>query len=744
MANQNDAGMFDAAQSGVNQQQAAVQAAQAAPQAASVVTGPQFGAPMVVPQPDGDSDEVSLDTLQPDEIDKIMRAFKDGKQSADAYYKATIEPKLVRRMRVYRADEKLYKKKFPELSELNNWLSKDVKTTIDWILPNLIEVFNGSESPVDIIGQNAEDDDNAKLLQEVINYFVTKKNNFFTFLYTFAKDGLVSNFGCAKVYWNRDEERQPMHVMADAQMMQMLMIEQEQGRIEITSMEQVDPQGDYLHIYFDIINVKSNTPILENMSPAELRFTHECKDLHDAKFVAQRKIVRGDYLKRKEIEGVYSNVDEAFSAGGGSVQRTDLDKQHDSNYDDNNAARLNDGDNASKEFELYEAYVKVDYNNDGVMENLIVHAVGDTPLKIQDNVFEMPPFFIFSPEYEPYAVFNEEGFAEEWEQLQDLKTALVRQMIIAVAKNGRGQKFVNEQNVDMDALIDGDEFVPVQGDPSAAIMFPPAIPTDGNAMTLVQYAQNELESQSGSTRYNQGLDSNSLNQTATGITAIMGAADKKIKMIARLLAETAWIPIVKFLILLCQKFCDDGQVVRLTNKQVQISRDLLNLDYDLIVNVGQGAGTKEAEIQYLMVLINQLYPALQQVGIVNASSWYKVTKELLERMGIRSAANFLLDPDSDEFKQMQAQQQQAQQAAEQKADQLTQAQLQLKEQDIKAKTLAKLNAKLAELPIDAQIQALQQLGIQTTPQSFAQKQSADMLSNAAQSAVGNVVGSLVR
>lgn len=122
-----------------------------------------------------------------------------------------------------------------------------------------------------------------------------------------------------------------------------------------------------------------------------------------------------------------------------------------------------------------------------------------------------------------------------------------------------------------------------------------------------------------------------------------------------------------------------------------------------------------------MVLIQQLYPTLQQVGIVNASSWYKVTKELLERMGIRSTAKFLLDPESPEFQQLQAQAQQAQQAAEQKQDALTQAQLQLKEQDIKAKQLAKLSARFSELPIDAQIQALQQLGITTTPQSFANK-----------------------
>ena len=217
----------------------------------------------------------------------------------------------------------------------------------------------------------------------------------------------------------------------------------------------------------------------------------------------------------------------------------------------------------------------------------------------------------------------------------------------------------------------------------------------------------------------------------------MGAADKKIKLIARLLAETAWIPIVKFLILLCQKFIDEGQIVRLMNRDVALRREDLNLDYDLVVNVGQGAGTKEAEIQYLMVLINQLYPVLQQVGIVNASSWYKITKELLERMGIRSTANFLLDPESPEYQQMQAQQQQAQQKAEQKQDALTQAQLQLKEQDIKAKTLAKLNARLAELPIDAQIQALQQIGIQTTPQSFTQQQAMQTINNARRSLYGS-------
>ena len=671
-------------------------------------------------------EEISLETLSEDAVKKIMTAYKAGRDVADQYYRATVEPALIKRYDVYRADVDHYRGKFPRLSEMSSWVSRDVKTTIDWIMPSLIEVFTGSDDPVDIAGVNVNDDDNARKIQQLISYFVTRKNSFFTFMYNFLRDGLTINMGCAKVYWKREEERQPMEVLADAQMMQMILAGEAAGQVEIKEAVPVTPLWDLLRVTFDLVNVKVNQPVIENMSPSELRFTPEARDLHQSKFVAQRKVVRGDYLKRMEAQGVYQNVDEAMEKAGEGVQQTLLlDKKHNERIEEMQG-RLSDGDNASKEFELYEAYLKVDFNNDGIYENVIVHAVGDTPLKIQDNVFEMPPFFIFSPEHDCYAIFGEDSITDTLEQLQDLKTALIRQMIIAVAKNNVPQKFVDERSVDMDALLEGAEIVPVKNSPaSQAIFQPPPIQIDGSAMTLVQYAQNEIESQSGSTRYNQGLDSSSLNRTATGISAIMGASDKKIKLIARLAAETAWIPIVKFLILLCQKFVDDGQMIRLADENIAIRREEISIDYDLIVNVGRGASSKEMQMQYLMVLINQLYPKLEMVGIVNPESWYNVTKELLEVMGIRSTEKYLLDPNGEVFRQQQAQAQQMQQAAEQKQDALMQAEFLLKQDDVKAKTLARLSAQFKDLPIDAQISALQQLGLSATPESMLEKIARD-------------------
>ena len=671
-------------------------------------------------------EEISLETLSEDAVKKIMTAYKAGRDVADQYYRATVEPALIKRYDVYRADVDHYKEKFPNLSEDSRWVSRDVKTTIDWIMPSLMEVFTGSDDPVDIAGVNVNDDDNARKIQQLISYFVTRKNSFFTFMYNFLRDGLTINMGCAKVYWKREEERQPMEVLADAQMMQMILAGEAAGQVEIKEAVPVTPLGDLLRVTFDLVNVKVNQPVIENMSPSELRFTPEARDLHQSKFVAQRKVVRGDYLKRMEAQGVYQNVDEAMEKAGEGVRQTPLlDKKHNERIEEMQG-RLSDGDNASKEFELYEAYLKVDFNNDGIYENVIVHAVGDTPLKIQDNVFEMPPFFIFSPEHDCYAIFGEDSITDTLEQLQDLKTALIRQMIIAVAKNNVPQKFVDERSVDMDALLEGAEIVPVKNSPaSQAIFQPPPIQIDGSAMTLVQYAQNEIESQSGSTRYNQGLDSSSLNRTATGISAIMGASDKKIKLIARLAGETAWIPIVKFLILLCQKFVDDGQMVRLADENIAIRREEISIDYDLIVNVGRGASSKEMQMQYLMVLINQLYPKLEMVGIVNPESWYNVTKELLEVMGIRSTEKYLLDPNGEVFRQQQAQAQQMQQAAMEKQDALTQAELQLKQDDVKTKTLARLSAQFKDLPIDAQISALQQIGLSATPESMLEKIARD-------------------
>lgn len=131
---------------------------------------------------DSTKQEVSLKSLKKSEIDKIMTAFKKCKDVANSYYKSTIQPKLIERERAYLASEDYYSKRFPVLSETSKFCSRDIKTTVKWMIPSLCEPFLGGDDPVDIKGANANDDDKAAKIQQLLKYQLQRKNSYPTFI----------------------------------------------------------------------------------------------------------------------------------------------------------------------------------------------------------------------------------------------------------------------------------------------------------------------------------------------------------------------------------------------------------------------------------------------------------------------------------------------------------------------------------------------------------------------------------
>jgi len=670
-----------------------------------------------------DTKEISLKTLKSSEKAKIMQVFTKCKDVADQYYKNTIEPKLKERLDEYLATEEYYKKRFPVLSETSKFCSRDILTTIDCLIPSYMEVFCGSDDPMDVQGVNIEDDERAAKIQQLVKYQLQRKNNYTSFVEFIMRDALILNYAVAKVSWKREEKRERYELLVsqdNADLLTFMYQEEQQGHIEVISSKPLKDAPDLAVVTFEKIVVTADFPVVAYMPPSELRYTPDSNTIQSVKFKAHRKIVTGDYLKRKEREGTYSNIDEAIENGKGDTKATNFDTDKNKELE-TIGDKISDHDNASSEIELYEAYLDVDYNNDGIMESVIVHAIGNTPIRIAKNDLELAPFFICQSKPSPHTVFNEkEGLCDNLIQQQDLKTAIFRQLIVNLAKNNTPRTFLNPKGVDMDAVIDGDEFVMVDAENvSNAVYTPPQLPFNNLAMTVVQYAQNEIESQSGSTKYNQGLDSNSLNKTATGITAIMGASEKRHKNTARSMVDSFFVPMMKYLILLNQKYLDGETIVRLTNEQVTIKKEDLDIDYDLIINIGQGAGTKEAQIQYLMLLINQIYPQLAATGIVNANSWYEIVKDLLEKMGIRNVQNYLIDPNSEQAKQMQQQAQQAQQQAKQEQVQLIQAKLQA---DVEKARQPHMSVNYRDLPVDAKQKALAANGIPSSANAIATKE----------------------
>ena len=664
---------------------------------------------------------VSLDTLKPEEIEKITASVKEGREIAKKYYESEVEPKLIHREQLRKGDQKLYKHKFENLSKKSKFVSMDFNNIIEWMKPSLVEVFTGNESPVTIAGSTIQNDDTATKIQQLIEYQLMRKNNYTSMVTDVVDEALGTNLGVSKVWWKREEDRTRYKMMLDIndlQSAEMLTQATMTGEIEVQSVKPLKDAPDLYEIQFDRVKVTANYPVVQYVPPTELRFTPEACSLQQCKFVAHRKIVKGDYLKRKEQDGTYQNVDEALKAAG-DTHFTDADKYINPQLDEG-GMRPTDNDAASKDVELYECYIDVDYNNDGIYEHLIVHCVGDVLLSVQTNEFDIAPFFAMGGVREKRRIFADSALAEQVEGLQDLKTALIRQIVINVAKNNDQQKFIDVTAIgDIDALLNGDEYVPIKGDPTRAVSNPPPANLSPLTMDLVNYAETELENRTGSTKYNQGLDANSLNSTATGITAILGQADKRIRLIARLFAENWIVPMIRFIILLNKKYGESVQTFRFKDKEVSISSDDLDIDYDLVINVGNGAGTKEARIQSYMLLLSQVYPVLSQAGVATPNSYYAAGTALLEEMGLKNTQGILLDPDSPEAQQQQQQAaQQELQIAAMKDQADLQKQLTLKQADYAGKTqvakIPSLRLNFDNLPLATQMQIINNATAGTT------------------------------
>lgn len=79
-------------------------------------------------------------------------------------------------------------------------------------------------------------------------------------------------------------------------------------RINLLSAEQV-AQDVFKIEYEETTNITKNQPKIEVIPPSEFRFSPDAKSLEEIDFVAHRKVVKLDYLRRREREGVFSNID---------------------------------------------------------------------------------------------------------------------------------------------------------------------------------------------------------------------------------------------------------------------------------------------------------------------------------------------------------------------------------------------------------------------------------------------------
>lgn len=564
--------------------------------------------------------------------DHILSVALADIKRADDYYETYIQDTLTERYQIYKADKDYYREKFPNLSEKSDVVSYDVWAAVEQIVPTMMSSVLGSNQVATIVGVGDEDIPKAETLRKLVEYQLSVENEGYSIIHDLIVDGLATNLGLIKIWWDRKVDSQQFTDTLDPMGFQALMSDPE---VEIIHAE--EPQGAMITTTWVRTRVIRNRPVIENVRPFEIRFLPETRKIDNtAPFVAHRKIVTASDLRKKARDGVYDKkaVNAAIESAG-SVDYTTLEIELNEALDEQVHGMV---ESARSRLVLYECYMQVDVNGDGILEDAIVTVCGDQLLRAVENPYGRHLFFSFIPWADPYKVFADVSLAEIAGEIQHIYVAVIRQLLVNIALNNNPKTYIDELKVNLNDLDSDRQWVRVKGMPSAAISTAPIQPIAAWTMSTLEYLETKMEKFIGRTRYDQGIvQGSSLNKTATGVSMVMKAANQRVEQLVRSFAEATMKHALRFLVQLNQMYITEPQTIRLTGERLNVAPDDIRGCFDVDIDTAVGIGDKEQSVQNLQLYLTMLHPQGMQMGKTSPNTWEYAARKLMHLAGMSNA-----------------------------------------------------------------------------------------------------------
>jgi hypothetical protein len=548
-------------------------------------------------------------------------------------------------------------------------VSRDVADTIEWIMPSLLRIFTSSDEFIRFDPIGKEDEEAAKQETAYCNHVVASDNNGFKIFYDWFKDALLSKTGIVTWYWDDSQvcNYETYKRLTTAEM-GMLLADSE-AEIEVVAHSEYDDPvpPEMLQAGPD------GTPALPD--GAEMVNGVAVFRLHDIRIKRKEKLGREKIIVIPPedffIDSRARDIDSARMVGH-KVRKTisdlremgydddlidGLDPQHDAYLGDEediardpiryqSAAGDDDeaNDDSTRELWLYRLYLRVDYDGDGIAELRRVDYCCDTILA--NDEADSFPYADLCPVPMPHR-FVGQSVADLVMDLQRIKSTLWRQALDNVYLANNPMKEVAVDFVNIDDLLEPRIGGLVRSKQIGSVVPIETRDASGTALQMLEYVDTIRENRTGVTRYNQGLDADSLNKTAKGINQILNQAQQRIELIARIFAETG----VKRLMLGIHEDLMKHQVkeriVKLTNGYVTVNPSQWRTRMDMTVTVGLGTGNKDQNLQNLVMIAEfQQKAAASGANIVTPKNAYHIGIKIAENAGFKDPESFFTDPDT--------------------------------------------------------------------------------------------------
>lgn len=563
----------------------------------------------------------------------------------------------------------------------SQFVDRTLMDTVEWAMPQIMGVFASTDEIVRFEPQGAEDEDLAEQETAYVNHTLMRKENGFLTLHDAVKDALIFRNGYIKCSWDtktRTSIETYANLTEDGLAKLLADYEEEGATVEVIEQEEssvLTEQGE-----IPAVNVKLRVTTDEGylcseaVPPEEILVSEDAKgSISELPFVGHLTTKRRTDLIEMGLPRDFVDnlptyyIDDEDSTGG----------RRDPIIEDDPEEAL---DRSMEPVEYLEAYVRVDYNDDGKAELRKVVSVGGKIPPGEEWLEEIDciPIVYGVPLRMPHRHIGVSMY-DLLRDLQEIRSTLYRQLLDNVYLTNNQRPVISDK-VKLTDLAVYKPGSPIRVDTDMAdvqghIQWAAPTPIVQQLIPVLDLMDNVKEQRTGIGRNNTNIDPDVLTNAPDALVArAQSAANAKVEMIVRLLAETLvkdWVRLAHKMLI---KYSDRASVFKLRGEYVPIDpREWKERD-DLSVSVGLGTGTEEEKQQKLAALAAVMEKAAQ-VGIVSPENVFNYAEDATKALGFKLATRYFQDPGTPEFQQMQqrrqqAQQQQAQQQMQQQAQML--------------------------------------------------------------------------
>jgi len=565
---------------------------------------------------------------------RILAAVDTFLSDAEGYYDSTLRTERLQVLDYYNAE------KPARTRGKSSYISQDVYSAVEMMKAQLLETFAAGSRIVQFAPVGSEDVDQAKQATDLCEWVVMRQNKGYSVFSDVIHDALLSRLGVAKAWWKKDfedvEEELPKKGVTIEALVG-LPPDITEGKLETDPMTGLTT-GSFKR------RVDKSRVVIAPVPHEEFLWDPKAKDLATANCAHRQRMTRSDLLKAGYDEKLVKKIPKGDSNVRGWESSTERAARQGLSI----AVDPDDMEALQEELEevyVYECYLDLDINEDGIAETYQIVAAGDVLLSKEQ--VRARPFLGFIPLRIPHTLAGN-NFANRLIPIQNAKTMLFRSVLdhTAITSSPRWQ-VVNGTIKDPKELMENRLGGLINVSRPDGIIPLPQQPLNPFVFQTIETLQYEREENTGVSRLSQGLNKDAVSKqnSAAMIEQLASIGAIRQKIVARnfsMFLGELYLLVYELLL----GNLKDEMAYEITGGQWQranVEGWQSRKDVSVELHLGYGEQDREAE-QWLA--LDQMFSNDPQIApLYTLQEKWEVINRFFDLKGIKNATRFLRKPE---------------------------------------------------------------------------------------------------